>query len=197
MVEGSTEKAFLACLREFLTGRLAGRKAPKLDPMPYHGRLPTKEKLRVEVQSLLSGRNPADAVIALTDVYTGSRDFDSAEDAKDKMHRWVGLNKGFYPHVALHEFEAWLLPYWERICHLAGSHRKPPGPHPEQVNHGKPPSKHLQEVFRLGGKRDYSKTREPLAILKGQRLDLAIAACPELRALVNRILELSGGEKLP
>ena len=31
------------------------------------------------------------------------------------MREWVGVEKRFYPHVALHDFEAWLLPYWEKI----------------------------------------------------------------------------------
>ena len=60
--------------------------------------------------------------IALTDVYTGSKppDFPTAAEAKIKMHRWVGVESRFYLHVALHDFEAWLLPYWEKIKKLTG-----------------------------------------------------------------------------
>jgi hypothetical protein len=53
----------------------------------------------------------ADAVITLTDVYTGANEFKDAADAKDKMRQWVGVNDKFYPHAAQHDFEAWLLPF--------------------------------------------------------------------------------------
>ena len=67
-------------------------------------------------------------MIALTDVYTGSTppEFQTATDAKDGMRDWVGAEERFHPHVALHDFEAWLLPYWEKIQRITGSNRKPP-----------------------------------------------------------------------
>jgi hypothetical protein len=60
-------------------------------------------------------------VIALTDVYTGTDDFLDAADAKQKMRAWVGKNDRFHPHVAQHDFEAWLLPFWTDIQSLAGT----------------------------------------------------------------------------
>ncbi len=116
MVEGKTEKAFMPCLRAFLQSRLMGG-MPKIDVVPYNGRIPTGEKLKRIVRNSISGRNPADHVIALTDVYTGSRppDFRDAADAKMKMREWVGDEPRFHPHAAQYEFEAWLLPYWETI----------------------------------------------------------------------------------
>lgn len=117
----------------------------------YHGRIPTEEDLRRKVENLLSGREPSDAVIALTDVYTGISDFLHAADAKAKMRQWVGPNvSSFYPHVAQHDFEAWLLPYWNDIQKLAGHNRKRPPGAPEAVNHTHPPSYHIQEIFRVG-----------------------------------------------
>src|SRR5208283_2628811 len=98
---------------------------------PCDGRIPTNEKLQRLVKALLSGPKPADAVIALTDVYTGTHDFDGADDAKAKMRQWVGNEPRFYPHVALHDFEAWLLPFWSDIQKLSGSNRASPGPNPE------------------------------------------------------------------
>jgi hypothetical protein len=85
IVEGKTEKAFLPHLRDFLKNRLAGE-TPKLDVLPYDGRIPKEDKLRRVVENLLGGGKPADHVIALTDVYTGgtSPDFLDAQDAKKK-----------------------------------------------------------------------------------------------------------------
>ncbi len=198
IMEGMTEKVFLPHLRAFLQPRLSG-KMPKLDPVLYKGRIPTAEKLRRQVETLLSiGKEPADAVIALTDVYTGSQppDFADAADAKAKMRRWIGENERFHPHAAQHDFEAWLLPYWERIQKLAKSNRACPGSNPERVNHMKPPAHQLQDVFSKGGHgHGYVKTRDADRILRGQDLLVAANACRELKALLNTILCLCSGEE--
>ena len=113
LVEGKTEIAFMPHLRRYLESRLIGR-MPSLDPVPCDGRLPTGDKLQRVVKGLLSyGRRPADHVIALTDVYTGSQSqaFRDASDAKAKMRDWVGTESCFHPHAAQYDFEAWLLPY--------------------------------------------------------------------------------------
>lgn len=200
LLEGKTETAFLPSLRAYLERPLAGR-MPRLDPMPYHGRIPTGDKLRRVVQRLLDdGRRPADHVIALTDVYTGSRppDFATATDAKAKMRHWVGEEPRFHPHVALHDFEAWLLVYWPVIQRLAGHKRSAPAGNPETVNHEKPPAHRIQEIFRIGKCRDaYVKPRDAGRILRDSDLSLAVAACSELKALVNTIISACGGAIIP
>lgn len=197
LVEGRTERAFKPHLTAFLAGKLAGR-MPRLDMFLYHGRIPKENDLRRKVEKLLDGSQPAGAVIALTDVYTGTDDFIDAADAKAKMRQWVGQNASFHPHVAQHDFEAWLLPYWKDIQKLAGHNRTaPPGP-PEQVNHTRPPSYHIQQIFRLGDCRDdYSKPRDANRILRNKDLAIAAAQCPELKAFLNTIIVLSGGQRLP
>jgi len=191
LVEGKTEIAFKPYLRSHFEKRLAG-KMPKLDFFPYYGRIPTGDKLKRVVEKLLNDKQPADAVIALTDVYTGSEppEFLTAEDAKKKMREWVGVEERFHPHVALHDFEAWLLPYWEKIKAMTGNNRKAPGPYPEKVNHGNPPAHRLGEVFRTGSKtQSYVKTRDAGRILKDEDLSEAINACPELKAFVDTIIK--------
>ena len=87
LVEGRTETAFKTHLTEFLKIRLAGR-MPNLDFFPYDGRIPKQEKLRRTVEGLLrNGRTPSDAVLALTDVYTGTNDFADAADASGRCGR--------------------------------------------------------------------------------------------------------------
>ncbi len=195
LVEGRTERAFKPFLVAHLKVKLAG-KMPKLDFVPCDGRVPTGKKLKRTVEILLSsGKQQADAVIALTDVYTGSKspEFPSADDAKRKMSGWVGGEARFYPHVALHDFEAWLLPYWKKIQKITGSNKKSPGKIPEEVNHQKSPAYHLSEVFRTGERTrcNYIKTRDAGRILKDEDLTVAIEACAELRAFVDRIVSLS------
>jgi hypothetical protein len=195
LIEGQTERAFLPHLRRFLETRLAGQ-MPRLDPVPYDSRIPTGERLRRHVDRLLrSGRFPADAVIALTDVYTGTGEFQDAEDAKNKMRDRVGENTRFYPHAAQYEFESWLLPFWGTIQRLAGHNMGAPGGPPEAVNLTRPPSFRIKEVFRAGSRgRDYVKPRDADRILRENDFLLAAQACPELRALLNTILGLCGGE---
>jgi len=184
-------------LRAFLQEHLAGN-MPKLDPNPIGGRLPKGAKLRTLVQKLFTDKKqPADAVIALTDVYTGTRDFADAEDAKGQMRAWVEGDGRFHPHAAQYDFEAWLLPYWERIQQLAKSNRARPSEHPESVNHENPPAKRLQEVFRTGAAgKSYVKTRDARRILEGQDLTVAANACPQLKAFLNTILTLCEADAL-
>ena len=195
LVEGATEVAFKDKLREFLKSRL-GQEMPRLDFKPQDGRIPKEGKLKRVVENLLDN-DGYDAVIALTDIYTGTKDFQDAVDAKDKMMDWVEHNPRFYPHTALHDFEAWLLPYWQTIQALAKHNRSAPSGAPETVNHQKPPSSRIKEIFRLGEcKRDYNKLSDGKAILKKNDLIIAIQACPELKDFVNRIISLCDKDKL-
>jgi Domain of unknown function (DUF4276) len=193
LVEGKTELAFKPYLRRYLEARLAGR-MPTLDFVPYDGRIPTGDRLRRVVANLLTDRmRPAGAVIALTDVYTGSTppEFQTATDAKNKMRGWVGAEQRFHAHGALHDFEAWLLPYWEKIQRLTGSNRIAPGAFPERVNHNRSPAYRLAEVFRTGRKgQRYVKARDAGRILAGEDLSVAIDKCPELKAFVDTIVTL-------
>jgi hypothetical protein len=202
IVEGKTEQAFLPPLRKYLETRLAD-KMPKIVAIPQNGRIPKEEKLKRLVENLLLGPRPYDAVIALTDVYTSknldTRDFTDAADAKRQMRKWVGENPKFYPHAAQHDFEAWLLPYWESIKDMAEHDKSAPSGKPEDVNHDKSPAYHIAEIFRLGKKREYIKPREALAILskKDNDLNIAIRQCPELKSFINTFFTLCGSPTLP
>lgn len=90
LVEGKTEDAFKPVPLKYLKSQLAG-KMPKLVFDRHDGRIPTQAKLKrvVEVH-LTRPKDPADQVIALTDVYTGCSppEFKDAADAKRKMRQW-------------------------------------------------------------------------------------------------------------
>ena len=198
IVEGRTEKAFVETLRRFLETRLQGN-MPRLSPHVYDGRIPTDDKLSRVVDRLLNdSRQPADAVIALTDVYTGTKAFADAADAKGKMRQWVGPEARFHPHAAQHDFEAWLIPYWEDIQRLSGSNRKKPSQNPELVDQNSPPAHRISEVFPTGTRgRSYVKPRDAKRILDGKDLAIAAAQCGELKAFLNTILSLCGGDLIP
>ena len=193
LVEGATEVAFREKFREFLQGHL-GQNMPRLKFIACDGRIPKEGKLKRVVENLLNN-DKYDAVIALTDVYTGTKDFKDAAEAKAKMTDWAGNNPNFYPHTALHDFEAWLLPYWSTIQRLAKHNRSAPSGFPETVNHNKPPAYRIQEIFEIGQcKSSYDKPIHGKAILKNNDLMIAIQACPELKAFVNTIISLCKGQ---
>ncbi len=194
LAEGKTETAFKPVLSDFLKSRL--QQMPKLKFICHDGRIPKGEKLKRVVENSLN-QDGYDAVIALTDVYTGTNDFKDGADAKAKMREWVGNNPNFYPHAAQHDFEAWLLPYWSTIQRLSGHNKSAPRGLPEQVNHGNSPADRIKEIFELGGKRSYSKTRDGLAILKDKDLILSVNQCPELKAFINTILSLCKVDLIP
>jgi hypothetical protein len=98
LVEGATERVFMKTLRDFLRPRL--QEMPRLHPVVYDGRIDKEDKLKRQVEKLLE---TYDAVIGLTDVYTGTNDFNDASDAKAKMAAWVGGNANFFPHAAQHD----------------------------------------------------------------------------------------------
>lgn len=198
IVEGRTEKAFLPYLRKFLQDHLRG-KMPRLDVNPYNGHIPTGDKLGRIVRNLLTGRDAADHVIALTDVYTGTHppEFLDASDAKTKLRAWVGSEPRFHPHAAQYDFEAWLLPYWPSVQRLAGHNRTAPSGNPETVNHNNPPAHRINQVFEMGQCRDsYVKPRDAGRILRENDLSVSIGQCAELKELVNTIIRLCGGETI-
>lgn len=177
LAEGDTEKVFVPFVQRFLEQRGLAGKMPKLLPHIYDGRIPTGEKLKRAVALLTTGGDAA--------------------DAKRKMIGWAA-NDRFHAHVALHDFEAWLLPFWDDIKKLAKHNRSAPAGAPETVNHSKPPSKHLKEIFEAGKCRDsYVKARDAKRILEGKDLAIAAAACPELKSFLNTLLKLAGGALLP
>ena len=194
IVEGRTEHAFLPALRKFLERHLAAE-MPKLQIIQQDGRIPTGPKLQRLVQTLFAGSHPADYVIALSDVYTGTGEFRDATDAISKMKSWVGNEPRFYPHVALHDFEAWLLPYWSKIQRLAKTQMPRPGGAPESINHGNPPSHRIIMAYRNGNvTKDYKKTVDAAKILDGEDLAIAANECPQFKALLNTIISVICGK---
>lgn len=191
--EGQTEEAFKSILASYLKRKneAAGIAIPRIgiDAYPTRGPLRPTEKLKRDVSRHL-GSNDVKAVITLPDVYP---QFNSPQQARDSFRTLIGDEFRFFPHVACLEFEAWLLPYWSKIIQRIGVNAAPFGADPERVNHHKPPSHRLKELYsRANPKpRAFVKPTEAFAILKGEDLEISARACPELRAFLNTILSLA------
>lgn len=94
------------------------------------------------------------------------------------------LRDRFRPHVFVHEMEALLLvsPKLARV--LGKEARVPAYPHPERVNHNKPPSRHLADLFSKHRK-DYDKVTDGLKLSDGVRADEVARTCPYFRAFLE------------
>ena len=192
LCEGQTEAALKQGLRELFQQRSGARRVGlEMRPVP-------RSKLPRLVERYGSS-NDVTGIIALTDVYP---DFESAASAKAALEESVAgcpnIEK-FRAHVALFELEAWLMPFWDDIAESIGVKAKKPGAKPEEINHEKPPSRHLKELFRRAKqpRQNYEKVRHAWKWLTAERLGRAAEECPELKALLNSLLELPGGEALP
>ena len=200
LVECATETAIKEALKQFLDRCCEAQGKPKV-------RLSTRELgsrlLRPkEVADLVQRNLPATGVlgvVALIDVLVAGRpqQFPDAAAAIQFLEHSAGTtDPRFRAHAAQHDFEAWLLPYWQSICTKLKRQQKSPGANPEQVNHLTPPSKYLKELYRLAG-RTYDKPRDAHAILEGKDLTVSANACPQFKAFLNSLLDLAGCTAIP
>lgn len=196
LVEGDTEVALKGHLKRFLDGRAAVAQKPRV-------RLETRQNVVNESPERIRGRVERElrrpgvvAVVALIDAYPRfSRREEPATAAKRYLREAVGENPRFHPHVALYDVEAWLLPYWDDIRSAVGGRLSRPGGNPEEVDGQNPPSHRLKQLYESAGKR-YVKTIEMNRLLEGKDLTVAAGQCPEFRAFLNTLLELSGLEPI-
>jgi len=188
LTEGETETALKEHLKRFLDGRAEAEKRPKSSLVTRNIIILDEHRLRRRIQLEL-GQPEVTAVVGLIDVYPH---FSSADEAKQFLRRVAQNDERFHAHAAQYKVEAWLLPYWEHICHRLGVHRAAPSAQPEQVDLDRLPSHHLAELYRQARPpRKYKKTLEMTALLRGQDLTIAARQCPEFKGLLNTLLILS------
>ena len=195
LVEGDTEQALKEHLKRFLDRRAnaEGKPRVRLEVRPVVGRSKGAFMHRVLMELRQPGVTAVDGLIA---VYP---DYGSAAAAKDDLNAKAGHHPNFYAHAAQYDVEAWLLPFWDDICRRLNIQRRAPGHNPEQVDGERPPSLRLMELYRLAKPRPrkYNKPADMYEILARHDLVDAATKCPELRALLNTLLALSGLTQLP
>jgi hypothetical protein len=197
LCEGKTEAALTAQLREFVQRRATPGSRVGVDAKSLDGQI-MRKKLETLVR-LHASDHEVCGVIVLTDVYP---DFKDAADAKERVRDCAGgaaAGSKLRVHAAQFEVEAWLLPFWDEIARSLKVSAKRPGGKPEDVNHLKPPSLHLEELYRRAKPRPrrYDKVTEAPRWLTWERLPQAASECPELKLFLNSLLDLAGAESLP
>jgi hypothetical protein len=194
LVEGDTETALKDRLKVFLDERAKAEGKPRVALRTKDIMTLNQAKLRHRVRLELSDPK-VNAVVGLIDVYPN---FTSAREARQFLRDAVGEGSRFYAHAAQFDVEAWLLPYWDFVCKRLGVHQARPGANPEEVNLERPPSRRLDELYRIAKPpRKYVKPIEMATILHSQDLTVAADQCPELKSLLNTLLSIAGLILLP
>jgi len=194
LVEGKTEVALRDALKSFMDARATqeGKLRVRLTTKPLDTSLLNPARVRDQIAMSVRDREVA-CVIGLLDVYPR---FQSAHEAKAFLLRAAGEEPRFHAHAAQYEVEAWLLPFWDKICQKLRVQRQPPGGNPEEVDLQTPPSRHLSNLYRMA-KRTYDKPRDVLAVLHDKDLTVIANQCPEFKALLNTLLLCAGLSILP
>ena len=200
LCEGRTEKALQPLIKAFLDGQCvaAGQPRVRLTMVDAGGAsdLLSAKSLPKLVEKHLCAADVVGLVVLVDVKAPPPHVFPSAAAAITHLKGILPADPRVHAHAAQHDVEAWLLPFWEIAQKKAGHRKANPGRHPEKVNHDHPPSWHLEELYRLGGK-SYDKPRDAAAILRGQDLRVSAAACPQLKAFLNTLLGLSGCPRIP
>ncbi len=196
LVEGRTETAIKPILKAFLDRRCESEGKPKvrLTTKPLDSSLLKEKTVRNRVVRNLK-RPGVLGVVALIDVVASGRPmrFANAAAAIKFLAECAPNESRYRAHAAQHDFEAWLLPYWDAICTRVKVTKNAPGANPEAVNHDHPPSRHLKELYRSAKPtKDYDKPRDALAILRGKDLLVSAEKCPQFKAFLNSLLDLAG-----
>jgi hypothetical protein len=183
--EGETEKKLGQVLKNFIDQQISVGNFVGLQSRPIAR---TLDRLKFQIKTEL--KNPeVIGVIALLDVYP---DFTSAKEVKTYLQK-ASNDPRYFPHAAPYEVEAWLLPYWDKICtRLKQPKLQSLGRYPEKVNGENPPSHRLDALYQKHLRQRYNKPVELQAILSGVDLSKAASQCPELKALLNTLCKLAG-----
>ncbi len=147
------------------------------------------------------------AVFTLVDLYGMNRvQHDSQDTLADKVARvkaWLRGNLGsvytdfFYPHVSVHEVEAWLLAEGECLAKRLKDAKIQPNPNAEIQNFDNHPSKRIDNLFKLHRHNDgYHKINDGTALFKCLTFGSVYKTCQyfrefydELRSVGRAILE--------
>ncbi|MBI2872031.1 MAG: DUF4276 family protein [Chloroflexi bacterium] len=189
--EGGTEKGLrrlLQPIREELRTRNLG-----LHIRTYEGVGQLLHKLPSATRDSLS--TGARAVFALVDLHGAPVSFPNPRAPARQRADWLRehlrtlipeqYRNRFYPHVAVHELEAWILADPSGLRERLKTSSLPSWPHPECVNDTTPPSDVLNGLFRARLKIRYAKIKEGVPLLEKLNLDAVYKGCPSFQLFID------------
>ncbi len=100
----------------------------------------------------------------------------------------------FFPHVSVHEIEAWILAEGSALARRLGDPDIKPDPNAEQKNFDTPPSERINKLFltRKHGDR-YQKIRDGRPLFAALQFQPIYESCRYFRALYDDLRRVAGG----
>jgi hypothetical protein len=138
------------------------------------------------------------AVFTLVDLYGMDRvSHDSNDSLQAKVARvknWLSRQvdhprkDDFFPHVSVHETEAWILAEGLALGKRVGDVAIEPENNAEPKNFQRPPSKRLHELFRSRRHGDgYHKISDGVPLYKALQFDRVYKSCPYFAAFYDNL----------
>lgn len=112
----------------------------------------------------------------------------------DRVKDWLrqGLDSSesslFYPHVSVHEVEAWLLADGLCLAQRLKAQNITPDPQAEIRNFENPPSRRLKELFRQHGRNDYYKLKDGVPLFKAANFETVYKLCSHFRDFYDELV---------
>jgi hypothetical protein len=116
---------------------------------------------------------------------------DNLEAKVERVQRWLRAQVTharagrFFPHVCVHEVEAWILAEGKALAARLKDRSIQPDPDAEWKNFQNPPSDRLNELFRRKVSRRYNKRADGQPLFAAMQFEPVYNSCPHLRAFYD------------
>ncbi len=186
LCEGDTEEL---AIRYFIARQWEseGRGSTGLKAIDVGGKL---EKIARFAEGYLDDQEVL-AVFTLIDLHEMNKvthqPHDSLETKIGRVRAWLraqvshAREDDFFPHVCVHEIEAWILAEGEALASRLNDRSIQPDPHAELKNFQNPPSDRLNELFLRIRKRRYHKIIDGTSLFKAMQFRPVYSACKHFR----------------
>lgn len=192
LCEGDTEEL---AVRYFLARQWAadGLRAVGLDRDNLNGDLQaigTRTGLYLDEPDVLG-------VFTLIDLYGMNKVKHSAADDLEtkvrRVHSWLksqvahGRSLNFYPHVSVHEIEAWILAEGSALAKRLNDQAIVPDPNAELKNFQQPPSKRINDLFLSRKKTRYQKIIDGRPLFSELNFESIYGSCRYFKAFYDQL----------
>ena len=195
LCEGDTEEL---AVRHFLSRKWQeDQQTVGLKAVSLRGRIQdvaVKSRLFLNEQNVLG-------VFTLIDLYGMDRVSHPTGDPLDtkvqRVHDWLRAqvshirSKDFYPHVSVHETEAWILAEGSALAGRLNDNRLRPDSNAELKNFQRPPSKRINELFLARRHRNrYQKISDGTPLFKAMKFEQVYKSCRFFRAFYDDLKDV-------
>lgn len=124
---------------------------------------------------------------------------DDLERKIQRVGKWLSAQVNharanqFFPHVCVHQTEAWILAEGHALATHLRDPRIEPDPHAESKNFQNPPSNRLNELFHRNKGQRYQKIIDGNPLFKKMQFMPVYDACPYFRAFYDDLKAAGGG----